>query len=188
MPADRTMRCSSKWRVTDGGVWACSVRTAAPDHADWGHHALREWVARRRRRWSCSRVRRRHDLGRHVRATRLRALAAQLGSSSASATGRAAANPQAADRRQPCRTAAHGCISRGLCADWRTKPTSLPGAHVPVEGSHVVDLGARGEPSDRAGSAQLTRSVRRGEGRASDAFAGRHGMEHRTTIRRGGTH
>ena len=156
--------------AADRGVWACSVRTAAPDHADWGHHALREWVARRRRRWSCPRVRRRHDLGRHVRATRLRALATRLGSSSASATGRAAANPQAADRRQPCRTAAHGCISRGLCADWRTKPTSLPGAHVPVEGSHVVDLGARGE-----------------KGRASDAFAGRHEMEHRTTIRRGGT-
>ena len=149
---------------------------------------MREWVARRRRRWSCPRVRRRHDLGRHVRATRLRALAAQLGSSSASATRRAAANPQAADRRQPCRTAAHGCISRGLCADWRTKPTSLPGAHVPVEGSHVVDLGARGEPSDRAGSAQLTRRVRRGEGRASDACAGRHEMEHRTAIRGGVAH
>ena len=63
--------------AADRGVWACSVRTAAPDHADRGHHALRERVARRRWRWACPRVRRRHDLRRHVRATRLRTLAAQ---------------------------------------------------------------------------------------------------------------
>ena len=118
---------------------------------------MRECVARRRWRWAWPRVRRRHELRRHVRATRLCALAAQLCTSSASAAGRAAANPQAADRWQSRRTAAHGCIARGLCADWRTKPTSFSGAHVPVEGSNVVDLGARGEPSDR-----------RGEGRARD--------------------
>ena len=130
--------------AADRGVWACSVRTAAPDHADRGHHALRERVARRRWRWACPRVRRRHDFRRHVRATRLRTLAAQLDTSSASAAGRAAASPQAADRRQSRRTAAHGCIARGLCADWRTKPTSFSGAYVPVEGSDVVDLGACG--------------------------------------------